>query len=102
MRSVAETNVAETNSVSAGWGSDLRVASVGAMAPFLAGMLVLLGYLWLGGFGILLGLGAAIFWGVWWYRRNGRRFFPREVQMGAFVITIVLTAVSLGLVLLTI
>ena len=81
------------NSVSAGLGSDLRVAAVGAMAPFLAGLLVLLGYLWLGGFGLLLGIGAAIAWGVWWFRRNDRRFFPRDVATGPFYLTIVLTAV---------
>ncbi len=88
------------NEVSAGWGSDLRVAAVGAMAPFLGGLLVLLGYLWLGGFGLLIGLGAAIAWGVWWYRRNDRRFFPRDVRTGAFVVSIVLTAAALVLSLL--
>src|SRR5262245_12371862 len=67
--------VTTPNSVSAGWGSDLRVAAVGAMTPFLPGLLVLLGYLWLGGFGLLLGIGAAIAWIVWWRRSNGRRFF---------------------------
>jgi hypothetical protein len=91
--------VTESNSVSAGLGSDLRVAAVGAMAPFLAGVLVLLGYLWLGGFGIVLGLGGAVFWGVWWYRKHGK-FFPRDVNTGAFVGTIVLTVVVFVLVLL--
>ncbi len=90
--------VTESNAVSAGLGSDLRVAAVGAMAPFLAGLLVLLGYIWLGGFGIVLGLGGAVFWGVWWFRRNGT-FFPRDVNTRAFTITIVLTAVALVLVL---
>ena len=87
------------NSVSAGLGSDLRVAAVGAMAPFLGGLLVLLGYLWLGGFGLLLGIGAAIAWGVWWFRRNNRRFFPRDVATGPFYITIGLTAVVFVLIL---
>ena len=89
------------NSVSAGLGSDLRVAAVGAMAPFLGGLLVLLGYLWLGGFGLLLGLGAAIAWGVWWYRRNDRRFFPRDVANGPFYITIGLTAAVFVLILVS-
>ena len=86
--------------MSAGLGSDLRITAVAAMTPFLAGMLVLLGYVWLGGFGVLLGLGAAIAWAVWWFRRNDRKFFPRDVNTGAFVITIGLTVVSLVLVLL--
>jgi hypothetical protein len=86
--------------VSAGWGSDLKVAAVAAMAPFLAGTLVLLGYVWIGGFGIVLGLGGAVAWGVWWYRRNDG-FFPRDVNGSAFAITIVLTAVVLILVLIS-
>lgn len=90
------------NSVSAGLGSDLRVAAVGAMAPFLGGLVVLLGYLWLGGFGLLLGLGAAIAWAVWWYRSNGRRFFPRDVENRPFYITIALTAVVFVLTLVAI
>lgn len=91
----------ESNSISAGWGSDLRVAAVAAMAPFLAGLLVLLGYIWLGGFGILLGLGGAIFWAVWWHRRNDRAFFPRDVNGGAFTATIVLTGVAFVLILVS-
>ena len=81
------------NSVSAGWGSDLRLAAVGVMTPFLPGVLVLLGYLWLGGFGLLLGIGAAIAWIVWWRRSNGRKFFPRDVEAKPFYITIALTVV---------
>jgi hypothetical protein len=91
--------VTESNAVSAGLGSDLRVAAVGAMAPFLAGLLVLLGYAWLGGFGIVLGLGGAIFWGVWWYRRNGKSF-PRAVKTGPFAGSIVLTVIVFVLVLI--
>lgn len=87
------------NSVSTGWGSDLKVAAVGAMAPFLGGLLVLLGYLWLGGFGLLLGLGAAIAWAVWWHRSNGRRFFPQDVENRPFFITIALSVVVFVLVL---
>jgi uncharacterized Tic20 family protein len=93
------TDVSTANTVSAGWGSDLRIAAVAAMAPFLAGVLVLLGYLWLGGFGIVLGLGGAIGWAVWWYRKHGK-FFPRDVDRGAFGITVVITVVALVITLL--
>ena len=89
----------ESKAVSAGWGSDLRIVAVAAMAPFLSGLLVLLGYIWLNGFGVVLGLGAAIGWGVWWYRRNDKEFFPRAMNNGAFVITVVLTLAALALVL---
>jgi hypothetical protein len=91
--------VTDTNSVSAGWGSDLRITAVAAMTPFLAGMLVLLGYAWIGGFGVVLGLAAAIWWAVWWYRRNDG-FFPRDVNSTAFGVTIGLTVVAFVLVLI--
>lgn len=85
--------------MSAGWGSDIKVAAVAAMAPFLAGTLVLLGYLWIGGFGVVLGLAGAVGWGIWWFRRNSSAFFPRDVNGRAFTITVVLTVVVLVLVL---
>ena len=69
------------------------------MTPLLPGLLVLLGYGWLNGFGVLLGLGAGIAWAVWWYRRNARKFFPRDVNTSAFVISIVLTVAALVLIL---
>ena len=69
------------------------MAAVGVMTPFLPGLLVLLGYLWLGGFGLLLGIGGAIAWIVWWRRSNDRKFFPRDVATGPFYITIALTVV---------
>lgn len=84
--------------MSSGWGSDLRVASVGVMVPFLPGMLVLLGLMWLGGFGVVLGLAAAVWWGVWWYRKHDG-FFPKDVQGAPYVITIILTLVSFFIVL---
>ena len=90
----------EAKTLSPNWGSDLRIVAVAAMAPFLCGLLVLLGYIWLNGFGVVLGLAAAIGWVVWWRRRNDREFFPREMNNSAFVITIVLTIAALALVLL--
>jgi hypothetical protein len=90
--------VTESNSVSAGWGSDLVVAAVAAMAPLMAGMFVLLGYIWLGGFGVLLGVGAFIAWGVWWFRKNNA-LVPRQANLGAVGLTAVLTIGSLILVL---
>jgi uncharacterized Tic20 family protein len=91
--------VTEAKTLAPNWGSDLRIVAVAAMAPLLSGLLVLLGYIWLNGFGVVLGLGAAIGWIVWWRRRNDREFFPREMNNGAFVITVVLTIAALALVL---
>lgn len=72
------------------WGSDLRIAAAAALAPFLSGLLVLLGLIWLGGFGIVLGIAAAIAWAVWWYRRNGA-LVPRQVDTTALLITAAIT-----------
>jgi hypothetical protein len=81
------------NTVSAGFGSDVKAAVVGALMPFGAGVLVLAGYLWLDIFGIVLAAAAGIWWAVWWRRKHHGKFFPREVEGGPFVLTIVLVAV---------
>jgi len=77
--------------VSAGVGSDLKVASVGAMTPFIFGVSILLGWMWLDVFGVLCGIAVSIWWAVWWYRRNDESFFPRDVDGGAYAITIIIT-----------
>lgn len=76
------------------WASDLRIGAAAALAPFLCGLLVLIGLIWLGGFGIVLGIAGAIAWAVWWYRRNGA-LVPRQVDTRALVITAVLAGVAL-------
>ena len=83
------------NSVSAGIGSDLKVASVGAMAPFIIGVAILLGWEWLDVFGVLLGIAGGIWWAVWWHKRNGEKFFPRDVDGGAYGISIIITVALL-------
>jgi hypothetical protein len=80
------------NAVSAGIGSDVRAAVVGALMPFGAGLAVLVGYLWLTVFGVILAVAGGIWWAVWWRRKHGK-FFPRDVEGGPFVLTIVLTVV---------
>ncbi|SMD23268.1 hypothetical protein [Kibdelosporangium aridum] len=85
----------QQNAVSAGTGSDFRVATVGAIMPFGLGMLVLVGYAWIGVFGIILGLLGAVWWAVWWRRKHNKKFFPRDVEGGPFVLTLVLTVILL-------
>jgi hypothetical protein len=80
------------NAVTAGWGSDIRAAVVGALMPLGAGLLVLVGYLWLEVFGVFLAVAGGIWWAVWWRRKHGR-FVPRDVEGGPFVLTIVLAVV---------
>lgn len=89
------------NSVSAGIGSDLKVASVGLMTPIIFGVAILLGWEWLDAFGVLLGVAGAIWWAVWWYKRSGEKFFPREVNGGAYGITIIITVALLLFALLS-
>jgi hypothetical protein len=84
---------ARANSVSAGVGSDVRAAVVGALMPFGAGMLILVGYVWLGAFGVILAIAGSIGWAVWWRRRHGA-FFPRDVETGPFVGTIAIAAIA--------
>ncbi|MFC0113110.1 hypothetical protein [Kibdelosporangium aridum] len=85
----------QQNAVSAGTGSDFRVATVGAIMPFGLGMLVLVGYAWIGVFGIILSLLGAVWWAVWWRRKHNKKFFPRDVEGGPFVLTLVLTVILL-------
>jgi TRAP-type C4-dicarboxylate transport system permease small subunit len=79
--------------VSAGLGSDLRVALVATLMPFGAGMLLLLGYLWFDFFGAILGVGAAIWWAVWWRKKHDGTFFPKDVKGGPFAGTIAIALV---------
>ncbi|RSM78957.1 hypothetical protein DMH04_32270 [Kibdelosporangium aridum] len=85
----------QQNAVSAGTGSDFRVAALGAIMPFGLGMLVLVGYAWIGVFGIVLGLLGAVWWAVWWRRKHNKKFFPRDVEGGPYVLTLVLTVILL-------
>jgi hypothetical protein len=82
------------NSVSAGTGSDIRAATVGALMPLGLGLIVLVGYIWLDVLGIFLALGGAVWWAVWWRRKHGK-FFPRDVEGGPFVLTVVLVVILL-------
>jgi hypothetical protein len=80
------------NSVSAGLASDFRMAVLGALMPLGAGLAVLVGYIWIDAFGVILGIAGIIWWAVWWRRKHGR-FFPRDVENGPFVLTIVLVGI---------
>jgi hypothetical protein len=90
MGGVANSN---QNAVSAGTGSDIRVAVLGALIPFGGGLMFLVGFLWLTWFGVILAAGGAVWWAVWWRRKHNKKFFPRDVEGGPFVLTIVLTVI---------
>jgi hypothetical protein len=95
------SDIVARNSVSAGTGSDFRVAVLGTLMPLGLGMAVLVGYAWLEFFGAILAIGGAVWWAVWWRRKHGK-FFPRDVQGGPFILTIVLTVILFIIALATI
>lgn len=57
---------------------DLLAATLGALMTLGAGLLVLIGYLWLSVFGAVLGVAGVVAWGVWWHKRYGQ-LFPKEL-----------------------
>jgi hypothetical protein len=75
---------------------DLLAAAVGALMPLGAGLAIMIGYLWLDVFGAVLGAGAAIGWGVWWYKRRGV-LFPKELR-GKTVAGVAILVAVLGVV----
>ena len=81
------------NTVTAGTGSDIRAATLGALIPFGCGLMFLVGFLWLGWFGVFLALGGSIWWAVWWRKKHGGKFFARDVEGGPFVVTIAITVI---------
>jgi hypothetical protein len=90
MGGVANT---KQNAVTAGPGSDFRVATLGALIPFGGGLMFLVGFLWLTWFGVILAAGGSLWWALWWRKKHNKKFFPRDVEGGPFVLTIVLTVI---------
>ncbi|WP_091674250.1 hypothetical protein [Amycolatopsis marina] len=87
---------ARGGSVSAGAASDAKTFGAAALLTFSAGMVVLLGYLLVGGFGAFLGIIGAVFGIVWWKGLHGK-VFPRDLPnssvLGAAVASAVLALV---------
>jgi hypothetical protein len=75
---------------------DLLAAAVGALMPLGAGILTLIGYLWLSFFGAVLGAAGAVVWFVWWRKKHGR-FFPTDLP-GSTVVRLALLVGGLALV----
>lgn len=61
---------------------DLLAATLGALMALGGGLLVLFGWAWLGPFGVILGIGGAIWWGYWWYQKH-QTFFPKDLRGGS-------------------
>lgn len=71
---------------------DVRAGVLAALMPFGAGMLLTLGYAWIGVFGVVLAAIGAAGWAFWW-RNKYQQWFPQQVTTGSVVGTTVLVAV---------
>ncbi|MEB3368383.1 hypothetical protein [Saccharopolyspora mangrovi] len=80
---------------------DVRAGVVAALMPFGAGMLLTLGYAWIGIFGIVLAALGVAGWGFWW-RSKHQQWFPEQVTTGSVVAQTVLVAVITFLLFVTI
>jgi hypothetical protein len=58
---------------------DLLAAALGGLLPLGAGLLMMIGYLWIDVFGAILGAGAAAAWAFWWRKKHGT-FFPKNLD----------------------
>ena len=77
-----------------GWTPQLRIGGFAALLTIAAGFAVLAGWVWIGGFGIVLGLIVDVAGLVWLSRRYGA-IFPREVP-GGVLLRLLVAIVVLG------
>ncbi|QIZ36640.1 hypothetical protein [Saccharopolyspora sp. ASAGF58] len=61
---------------------DALAATLAALMPLGGGLLVMLGYAWIGIFGAILGLAGAAGWAFWW-RNKHKTFFPKDLRGGS-------------------
>lgn len=89
VRHVAEPTTAQ---------QDLLAAVLAALMPIGGGFIVLIGYLWLGAFGVILALAGVGFWVYSWRQRRGQ-LFPKDLERKTVIGAAVLVGV-LGLIFL--
>lgn len=80
---------------------DVRAGALAALMPFGGGMLLTLGYAWIGVFGVVLAAIGCAGWAFWW-RNKYQKWFPQQVTTGSVVGTTVLVAVITLLLFLSI
>jgi hypothetical protein len=86
----------EIDPAAARWAPHLRTGAFAALLPLALGFPVLIGWIWLGGFGIVLGVFAAIGLLMAWRRRQDA-VFPSEIEPGALLTVLVVTVVLGGI-----
>lgn len=82
------------NAVDDGWAPHLRIGGFALLLTLAAGFAILVGWIWLGGFGIVLGIVAAVA-GMSWLRRRYGAVFPEEVS-GSALLRLLAAVVVLG------
>ena len=61
---------------------DAQAAALAALMPLGGGVLIALGYAWLGAFGAVLAVAGVVWWAFWWRGKHGR-FFPKDLRGGS-------------------
>lgn len=91
---VVTQNLPQTSATPTG-ADNAKTLVVPALLTFSCGMLVVVGNLMIGGFGILLGIIGAIFGVVWWRSVNGT-VVPVPVKKSSLISLIVVSIVLFG------
>ncbi|GAA2339700.1 hypothetical protein GCM10009854_15130 [Saccharopolyspora halophila] len=81
---------------------DVLAASLAALMPLGGGLLLVLGYVWVGAFGAVLAAAGVAGWAYWWYGKNQQRWFPADLRGGQVGGIAVLVAVITLLLFLSI
>ena len=81
---------------------DVLAAALAALIPLGGGLLLVLGYAWMGWFGVVLAAVGDAGWGYWWYGKNDQRWFPAELRGGQVAGITVLVAIITLLLFVTI
>jgi len=79
-----------------GWAPHLRAGLYALVLTLAAGLAVLVGWVWIGGFGIVLGLIVAAI-GLGWLRTRYGAVVPRDVPGGALLRVLVAAIVLAGI-----
>jgi len=80
----------------AGWAPHLRIGGFSVLLPLVLGLAILVPWVWLGGFGIFLGLIGDVAWLFWWRQKRGG-VFPPDVSAGTLAKMVVAVVVLGGL-----
>jgi hypothetical protein len=81
------------------WAPQLRVGAFSLLLPLVLGFTILVLWIWLGGFGIFLGIIADVAAVVWWRNRRGQ-VIPLDPTPADLLKVLVVTIVLAGIAVL--